>query len=86
MEDWGSLFQELVAAPQVDHVTGLDEQARKLNKAIQETRVLGEIWEVGRDVIGLDRCSATLRGGTGPGELAESPHTTHRHRCNWRRR
>ena len=28
--DWGSLFQELVTAPQMDHVTGLDEEEQNI--------------------------------------------------------
>ena len=46
MRDWVSLFQELAAAPHVDHVTGLDEQAKILNEAKLETRVIGETREI----------------------------------------
>ena len=33
MGNWGSLFQELVAAPKVDHVTGLDEQDQNIERS-----------------------------------------------------
>ena len=82
MGNWGGLFQILVDAPKWITWPALDEQARLLNEAKLETRVIaiGErlrgMWSVSRPKLGHP-----ARRDLGQGELAESPHTW-RNRCN----
>ena len=77
MEDWGSLFQELVAAPKMDHVTGLDEENQIIEGSHTGNTCYRLVRLCGGNVIGLDRNSATLCGGTGPrGAHGVPAHTT----------
>ena len=72
----GRLFQILVDAPKWITWPALDEQARILNEAKLETRViaigerLGGMWSVCRPKLGHP-----ARRDWGQGELAESTHT-----------